>query len=214
MYLSSPAWLAFLLLGLIRQLPFRMDLGVTLFILMLAMGLAPKLATLADVLARSELRRAYGGATRIVASVFLEFFVTMLIAPISAVAVTLFLLGLPFGQQVGWGSQQRDAEGVTFLMAARALWPQTILGVVLAVSVWQIAPGVAWYWAPLVLGLIGAIPLAMATAHPPVGRALAATGLCRVPEETRLPAGSERAGLFMPFASAPMSATPAVAASK
>jgi membrane glycosyltransferase len=214
MYLGSPAWLAFMLLGLIRQLPFRMDLGVTLFILMLAMGLAPKLATLADVLARSELRRAYGGTMRIVASAFLEFFVTMLIAPISAVAVTLFILGLPFGRRVGWSSQQRDAEGVPFLIAARALWPQTILGIFLAAWIWHVAPGAIWYWVPLVLGLSGAIPLAMATAHPPIGRALATTGLCRVPEETRLPAGSERAGLFTPFAPTAMSATTAVAASK
>ena len=40
---------------------------------MLAMSLAPKLATLADVLARRDLRRAYGGTARIVTSAFLEF---------------------------------------------------------------------------------------------------------------------------------------------
>ena len=115
MYLSAPAWLAFMLLGLVRQLPFRLDLGLILFILTLAMSLAPKLATLADVLARSELRRAYGGTARIVTSVVLEFLFSMLIAPVSAVAVTLFMLGLPFGWRVGWSAQQRDAEGVPFL---------------------------------------------------------------------------------------------------
>lgn len=209
MYLSSPAWLAFMVLGLIRELPFRVDLGVTLFIVTIAMGLAPKLATLADVLARRELRRAYGGTARIVISVVLEFFVAMLIAPVSAVAVTLFILGLPFGRQIGWSSQQRDAEGLPFLMAARRLWAQTICGFVFAAWFWHVAPGAIWYWTPLVLGLAGAIPLAMLTAHPCAGRALAAAGLCRVPEETQQPAGSERAGLFTPFAPASTAAAAA-----
>ena len=202
MYLSAPAWLAFMVLGLVRELPFRLDLGITLFIVTLAMALAPKLATLADVLARSDLRRAYGGTARIVVSVVLEFLLSMLIAPVSVVAVTLFMLGLPFGRRVGWSTQQRDAEGVPFSMAVRGLWPQTLLGIILAAWSWHLAPGAIWYWAPLILGLAGSIPLALATAHPRVGRALGAAGLCRIPEETRLPARSEHARLFTPFASA------------
>ena len=181
MYLSAPAWLAFMLLGVLREAPFRMDLGVTIFVVTLAMALAPKLATLADVLARSRLRRAYGGTLRIVTSVVLEFLVSMLIAPVSAVAVTLFILGLPFGRRVSWNAQQRDAEALSFRSAVRRLWPQTMLGCILAAWLWQVAPGAVWYWLPLVLGLAGSIPLAVMTAHPLAGRALAAAGLCRVP---------------------------------
>ena len=87
-----------------------------------------------------------------------------------------------------------------FLTAARRLWPQTLLGVIFAVWLWRVAPGALWYGAPMILGLTGSIPLAMVTAHPWVGRALAAAGLCRIPEETRLHAEPERAGLFTPFA--------------
>jgi membrane glycosyltransferase len=200
MYLSAPAWLAFMLLGLIRQLPFRADLGITLFIVTLAMGLAPKLATLADVLLRAESRRAYGGVMRIVIGVVLEFLLTLLIAPVSAVAVTVFLLGLPFGRQVGWTSQQRDAEGVPLAMAAHRLWPQTLLGFVFALWFWRVAPGAVWFWAPFVLGLVGAIPIAMLSAHPPLGRLLGAAGLCRVPEESGRLEGAADTGLFAPFA--------------
>jgi len=210
MYLGAPAWIAFMVLGLTRELPFRLDLGIIIFVLMVAMGLAPKLATLVDVLARSELRRAYGGTARIVASVVLELLLSMLIAPFSAVAVTLFILGLPFGRRVGWSAHQRDAEGVPFSIAARRLWPQTMLGVTLAAWFWHVAPSAVWYWAPLILGLVGSIPLAMVTAHPLVGRALGATGLCRVPEEARLPAGSQCAVLFTPFPSASAASTSAV----
>ena len=207
MYISSPALVAFLLLGLIRQIPFRMDLGVSLFIVTFTMILAPKIATLADVLSRSDLRRAYGGVARVVASVFLEFVFSMLIAPVSAVAVTLFMLGLPFGRRVGWTAQQRDAAGVPFLKAARRLLPQTILGILLVAWLWKVAPGAIWYWAPMSLGLAGAIPLAMVTAHPLVGRALAAVGICRIPEEARPRTRAERARLFTPFASVSPGAT-------
>ena len=202
MYLSSPAWLAFMLLGLTRQMPFRIDLGIILFIVMLGMSLAPKMATLADVLARRDLRRAYGGTARVALGVFLEFIFSMLIAPVSAVAVTLFVLGLPFGRRVGWTSQQRDAEGVTLVAAARRLWPQTLFGILLMAGVWKLAPDVIWYWAPIFIGLAGAIPIAMMTAHPRVGRVLAASGICRNPEESQLAAQRSPAGLFTPYAPA------------
>ena len=199
MYLSSPAWLAFLLLGLIRQIPVRFDLGLTLFALTMAMCFAPKFATLAHVLARRHLRRSYGGTMRVVVSAFLEIVFSTLIAPISAVAVTVFLLGLPFGRQIGWTAQQRDPEGVPFRMAARKLWPQTVLGILLVVWFWKAAPAAIWYWTPLFAGLIGAIPVAMLTAHPRFGRALVAAGICRIPEEAWPPAGPEHPRLFNPY---------------
>jgi len=202
MYLGAPAWLGFMVLGLIRGPHFHFELGVILFFLMLAMCLAPKLATLADVLARRSLRNAYGGTARIVIGAFLELVFSVLIAPVSAVAVTLFVLGLPFGRRVGWTSQQRDAEGVTLLGAARKLWPQTLFGIFLMAWFWKAAPNAVWYWVPLFAGLAGSIPFAMVTAHPLIGRALAAAGICRIPEEARSPAWPAPAHLFAPGAAA------------
>jgi membrane glycosyltransferase len=183
MYLGAPAWLGFLVLGLTRDAPFRADLGITVFLLTVAMSLAPKAATLVDVLARRQSRRAYGGTPRILASAVLEFVLSVLIAPVCAVAVTFFLLLLPFGRRMSWDAQQRDAEGLPLRVAARRLWLQTVLGLVLAALCWDVAPGVVWFWAPLIAGLAGAIPLAMLTAHPKAGRALVVAGVCRVPGE-------------------------------
>jgi membrane glycosyltransferase len=158
---------------------------------------------------RADARRAYGGTTRFVVSAILELLVSMLVSPIIAVAVTLFLLGLPFGLRVGWTAQQRDVERVTFMMAAQRLWPQTIVGVTFALALWQVWPGAIWYGLPILVGLIGSIPLAMFTAHPRVGRALCSAGLFRVPEESRLSTGSHRAGRFAPFALASAASTAA-----
>ena len=188
MYVGAPAWMGFTVLGLCRQAAFRLDLGLALFAVTLAMGLAPKLATLADVLLRAPLRRAYGGGLRVMASALLEIVFSMLIAPVSAVAVTIFIIGLFFRRRVGWTSQQRDAQALEPAVAVRALWPQTLVGIGLGVWLWRVAPGAVWYWTPLIAGLAGSIPIALVSAHPRLGRALARAGLCRIPEEA-LPAG-------------------------
>ena len=184
MYLGAPGWLGFMVLGLIRQGPIRADLGATLLALSLFMSFAPKFATLADVLARPALRRAFGGGPRVAAGALLEMLFSMLIAPICALSVTLFLFGLPFGRQVGWTAQHRDAGGLPFGPTVRRLWPHTVAGVGFGVWIWAVAPGALWIAAPFLLGLAGAVPLALASAEPWAGRRLRALGLCLIPEET------------------------------
>jgi len=202
MYVGTPAWLAFMLVGLIRQGPFRADIGAIVLALTLLMSFAPKLATLVDVLARPRLRAAFGGAPRIVAGALLETVFTLLIVPVCAVSVTLFVIGLPFGRQVGWAAQLRDADGIPFRVALRRLWPHTLVGIAFSAWLAQVAPGALWLGigTPFALGLVASIPIAMFTAHPAVGRALGRIGLCRIPEEVRPPAHAGSAALFRPFA--------------
>ncbi len=183
MYLGSLAWLSLIVLGLLRQEPIRTDAGLVLFGIIMIMSFAPKIATLADVLLRPGLRAAYGGGLRIAGSALLEIMLTMLVAPISAVAVSLFILGLPFGRRVGWTSQQREAHGLPLSDAVRCLWPQTLLGLGLAVGTWY-APAVSiWFALPVIAGLLLGVPLAMLSASPRLGRKMAQSGLCRTPEE-------------------------------
>ncbi|RZI92991.1 MAG: glucans biosynthesis glucosyltransferase MdoH, partial [Variovorax sp.] len=205
MYLGAPAWLAFMGLGMWRQHGFRPDLGLILLLTVLGMSLAPKLATLTDVLLRAPLRRAYGGAARIVAGAALEFVFWMLVAPVVALAVTVFMLGLPFGRRVGWVAQQRIVQGIDWRVALKALWPQTAVGLLLAAVVAWRTPGLLWLWTPVLAGLVGSIPLAWLSAHPAAGRWLVHWGICRIPEET--PAKAAGSGARMhPHARA--SATP------
>ncbi|MEJ8853527.1 glucans biosynthesis glucosyltransferase MdoH [Variovorax robiniae] len=195
MYLGAPAWLAFMMLGMWREQPFRADFGLVLFIAVMGMNLAPKLATIVDVLLRAPLRRAYGGAPRIVCGALLEFGFWVLTGPVVAVAVTLFLLGLPFGRRVGWAAQQRDVQRIDWRVALRGLWPQTALGLVLAGLVWWRTPGAIWLWSPVLAGLIGSIPFACWSAHHAVGRWLVRWGMCRIPEEAPVATGLAPHGL-------------------
>jgi len=203
MYIGSLAWIGLMFAGLVRQLPMRPDTGLMLFAAIIAMTFAPKLATLFNVLARRRLRTAFGGTARVLVSAFVEIVLTMLLAPVSAVAISIFLLGLPFGRRVGWTSQQRDAERVPLSVAVRCLWPQALVGFALAGATFSIAPGAFWFGLPIYLGLLLAVPLAMVSASPALGRAMARAGLCRTPDETwpaTAAAVGPSAGLFAPGA--------------
>ncbi len=200
MYVGAPAWLALIALGLLRQAPVDMALFKLMFGTTMAMCFAPKLATLGDVLLRPALRREYGGTVRVLLSAAMETGFSMLMAPISAVSVTLFMLGLPFGRETGWTSQQRDAEGIAWSSAAARLWLHTLLGVALGLAFWQQFAATAWLWAPFVAGLCLSIPLAVFSADPRLGRFLAGKGLCRIPEEARVPDDHAEYALFSPEA--------------
>jgi membrane glycosyltransferase len=185
MYLSPAGWIGFLLMGTIRSAPVREEVALALFAMAMAMTFAPKLATLADVLMRPRLRTAFGGGVHVLAAAAVETLFWMLIAPVCAVAVTLFLLKVACGRQIGWNGQQRDAAGLPFRHAAARLWPQTLLGIAGVAYLSIQSPGLFWALGlPIYAGLAASIPIAILTAHPPFGRALMAAGICRVPEES------------------------------
>jgi len=203
MYLSPLGWMTFMLLGVFRGQPIREDTGYTLFAITLVMTFAPKLATLADVLVRRQLRRAYGGPVRVLLGAVLETLFWTLLAPVCAVAVTIFLIGLPFGLRTSWTSQERDAIGLPLAQAARKFWPQTFLGIALLAWLIAAAPGTFWWLAlPVYLGLALAIPVATLTAHPAFGRGLTRFGICRIPEEAQTELDIRLPRPFAPLAAA------------
>jgi membrane glycosyltransferase len=185
MYLSPAGWIGFLLLGTFRSAPVREGVGLALFAAVMAMTFAPKLATLADVLARPRLRAAFGGSAQVLAGAAIETLFWMMVAPVCAVAVALFLLSVACGRQTGWTGQQRDAARLTFRHAAAKLWPQTLLGIAGFVCLLIQSPGLFWTLSsPIYISLGASIPIAMLTAHPALGRMLLAAGICRMPEES------------------------------
>jgi membrane glycosyltransferase len=199
MYLSAPAWLGFMLFGLIRQGPFRPELGAIMLTVSLVMSFAPKFATLFAVLGRRHLREQFGGLPRILAGALVELVFSMLIVPICAVSVTVFVLGLPFGRQVGWTTQLRDAEGLPWRIAFKGLWFHTLVGIGFFLWLAAVAPGALWIAAPFYVGLMSAIPMAVLTAHPGFGRWFGRLGVCAIPEEL-FPPDRNAGTLFAPFA--------------
>lgn len=216
MYLAAPAWMAMTLATTVKAATgdFRVEdlgLGLALFVAMLTMSLAPRLAGFADVaLSRGSLAR-YGGAGRFFLSAAAELLFSMLLAPAMALNVTIFMGGLLFGRSIAWSGQNRAARSLPWRAAWRGLWPQTLLGAVLAATLAATTPGALIWGAPLLLGLLLAVPCAVLTAEPALGRWLSRRGLFAGPEDFHPPAILGRAGLA-PAAEPPSPAEPAAEA--
>lgn len=190
MYLGAVAWIAFMLLAALkvfdveaRDEPFPAMLGLALFLTTFIMSLTPKLASLLDVMLRPDERRRYGGAAALMRGAVLEFVFGVLLGPVVAFRIALFMIGLVFGRTVTWDAQARDAERLSWRTALAGLWPQFLFGLLLAALLGAFAPGALPWAAPALIGLLAAVPFAVLTAEPSVGRWLARHGLCATPEE-------------------------------
>jgi membrane glycosyltransferase len=203
MFLGSPAWMGLLVLGTaslaLTGSPdafMRADAGIAVFVLVLVMWFAPKIATIIDVLARPTLRQSFGGGLRFLAGVVAETIFTLMLLPIMWFGHTMFLIKLLTGRKVGWTAQARDDHQVPWAIAARALWPQTVLGWAVLLLLAATVPTAIPYALFLAGGLALSIPLAILTTMPAAGPTMVRTGLCQLPEETAPP--PELAALALP----------------
>ncbi len=194
MYLGSPAWMAMTAMGTIllalsntpaaQYVPVEAGPGTVLFVIMMMMTFAPKIATIIDVLLTRSARRSYGGAFRFAFNIAAETLFMLLLAPLIALTHTIFLTRLlVFRRGVSWGGQMRQSHAVPWRLALTQLWPQTVAGCTVLGVVATKAPNEFWFALMGTAGLILAIPFAVATASPLVGRLFAQIGICRLPEE-------------------------------
>jgi membrane glycosyltransferase len=162
------------------------DHGLALWLLAayILMFLAPKAATLFDVLSRRELREGFGGTRRVLQSMALETGFSFLLTPIMAFGHTICLAGLALGRSVGWRAQNRDDHAVPFRFALRALWLHQLAGLLAFAWMAYFWPAALPWMVLLMGGLLVAIPFAMITALPDLGRRLAEKRFVALPEET------------------------------
>jgi membrane glycosyltransferase len=195
MFVGSPAWIGLLLFGTLALAAagspaafIRPDAGMALFVITLIMWFAPKIATVLDVVSRPQLRNAFGGAARFIASTITETIFFLMLSPIMWVGHTIFLAGLLLGRRLTWGGQARDDHSVPWSDAAKQLWPHTLIGwfsiLVLAFTV----PAAIPYALFIAGGPALSIPLAVVSSWPGVGRLLMRAGIGALPEENAPPA--------------------------
>jgi membrane glycosyltransferase len=192
MFVSSPFWVLLMASGAARavfdtsgQPLFDPVAGMTLLGLILAMVFTPKMASVADLLLDAERRRAFGGGLRVVAGALGEALFSTLIAPVVAIAHSLFIGGLLLGRRLAWGVQRRAAHAVAWRAALRRLWPQTLLGGLAASALIGDGSLTVALISPFFLGASIAVPLAVLSAAPALGRWVTRAGLWRIPEERR-----------------------------
>jgi len=207
-YVSSPMWLALLLVSSLVSaiettktpqyfLPGRHTLpqwpqiraGETavLLALTLAVLLLPKILGAVLTLRDRQLRRQFGGAARLCASLLVEQFFSVLLAPCMMLFHSTFVAQTLLGKAVSWNAQTRTDRGVTLREAFRRQKWHLALGLAWGAIMLQVAPRFFWWLTPVLVGLICGVCLTAWTSRTSAGRRARRWGLFLVPEETAPP---------------------------
>ncbi|WP_198508691.1 glucans biosynthesis glucosyltransferase MdoH [Polynucleobacter brandtiae] len=194
MFLGSPAWIA---LMVICTVAISISTSPSTFInagpmtsllsIALVMWYLPKIAGALDVLLRKQERQRFGGGYRFSLSLILEVLFALLMTPITWLNHSLFMVGLILGKKQGWMAQSRDDHSIHLLEAIRQFWPHTLLGVTLSVMLYKTYPQALAYGLLFFSGLILAIPLAVLSSQPWLGRFMLRRHLLSLPEEIMPP---------------------------
>jgi membrane glycosyltransferase len=195
MFIGLPAWTLMIALLPVKAWEDRLiadyptGLAIGLYLVFLTMYLSPKLAGMADILLSREHSARYGGRLIFAAGALVEIVFSFLQGAVSSFRTTLFMIGLPFGKaSIGWNGQARDAHALSLGTAFTGLWPHLLFGVVICGALWAISPRVLLWSLPLTAGYLLAIPFAVVTSWPSLGKGLQRIGLCAIPEDVAEPA--------------------------
>jgi len=207
-YVAAPLWLAFLLIGILIALQARyirpeyFPSGFTLFpqwpaqdpvraawvfggtMLMLIL---PKLMGYLAFLRHRESRNMMGGAIRGLLSVFIETFVSALIAPLMMLKQSRAVVEILIGKDSGWGQQRREARRNSLRELARTFGAQTVLGALLALGAYLISGSLVIWMSAVIAGLLLAIPTAALTSSRRLASVFRSGGLLLTAEEKSVP---------------------------
>ncbi len=195
MFIGLPSWTLMIALLPIKVwqdqgLPFYPSgLAAFLYVLFFTMYLTPKLAGAADILMTRGGTARWGGTPKFLASAAVELVFSFLQGAVSTFRTTIFMIGLAFGKaRIGWNGQSRDAQSLSVATAFEGLWPHLLFGAYVLGALWLLSPTVLAWSLPLTAGYVLAVPFAVITAAPALGRFLQRTGLCAIPEDIDPPA--------------------------
>jgi membrane glycosyltransferase len=207
-YLSSPLWLAFLMLSTVLFAthshvvptyftePYQLfpnwptanfKLMLTLFGLTAVLLFAPKVISLVAIIAKGEAKR-YGGAAKLLLSALLESMHSVLLAPVRMLFHTQFVLAALAGIKLAWKSPPRHDDATSWGEALRRHALGTVLALTWIGVIIVSATAFQWWLSPVLAGLLLAIPLSAWTSRAAPGRWLAARGIFVIPEELMQPA--------------------------
>lgn len=199
-YVASPLWFALLMVSCVvawrahgaphpelaaRALPWSFTTqAMTLLALTLVLLFAPKVITLLDLRRRPDEAAGYGGWGSLIASVVAETITFTFIAPILMLFHTKFVILTLCRRTISWGSQRRGRAGASaWHEAVAAHGGQMAFGAALAFVVWRISPSLAAWMAPLLAGMLLAIPISYLTGSVAFGQKIRRWGLFATPEE-------------------------------
>lgn len=217
-YLSSPLWLALIVVGImlalqaqyIRPEYFGTDFSlfpawprqdapraVRLFILTMSVLFVPKLLGSLLFLLSSRLRRGAGGLLRLPFSIVTEVLLSAAVAPIMMCIHCGAVASILLGRDSGWSPQRRQDGRLPWgQLFYRHRW-HTLTGILLALVAWSNSLALLAWLSPAIFGLLLSVPLSALTGSLSIGSWVRRLGLLRTPEETDQPAVVARRDLLV-----------------
>lgn len=197
MYLAYPAWIGFLALGTVQAMKSG-ELGLlgygltggnpaawSLAALVIITMALPKLLCLADVLASSERRAAFGGTASLLKSAALEQLAWVLLWPVMAVYASGAVLTTLMGRVVRWDAQVREDRLVPWKEALRLQTDAVIVGLALTALLVYAGNAVLALWmAPIALALLTSPLQSVLTSRSDLGERSKARGLFLTADDT------------------------------
>ncbi len=202
-YASAPLWLGFLLLGIAVALQAKFlrpeyfprthtlfpqwpvvdpERALHMLVATLLVLLAPKLLAVAALLLRGR-SGSFGGARRLLTGVALEIVLSALLSPITMVTQARQFIQVLRGADSGWQAQRRDSGGTAWREAWRFARLHVALGLLLLILALAVAPLLAAWMAPVLVGLITAAPLLVLSSSIRAGAWLRRHGMLSTPVE-------------------------------
>ena len=154
------------------------------FAVTMGMLLLPKLMGLVATLRDPATRRACGGTLRLFAGVVVEMVLTTLMAPVTMVVQSRGVAEVLAGKDSGWETQRRDDGSVPLASLVRSYAGLSLFGALAGAVAWHVSPALALWMSPVILGMVLAVPVNLATGSVAVGDALRRLRLLATPDET------------------------------
>lgn len=147
----------------------------------------PKVLSVVLVLTKFRSVRAFGGATKLAASVMLELLVSSLFAPIRMLFHAKFVVTNLMGRTVSWRSQERGDNETGWAEALRQHGVSTLVASAWGATVYWLSPDYFWWLTPIVAALLLSVPLSAWASRVRLGDGARRLGLFLIPEETQPP---------------------------
>jgi len=159
----------------------------TVLVVTLAFLFLPKLLALILLARDTTLSHRYGGLFKASLSVLLESVFSVLLAPVLMLFQAKFVVLIMARRAIGWPAQKRDDHHTGLPEACSAHTGQTVLGIAIGIWSYYFIPDFFWWFVPVLLGMVLAIPLSIISSSIVWGQTARRWGLFVTPEETEPP---------------------------
>ena len=212
-YFTAPMWAMLMLIGiaiplqgdsinLAAEIPFsparywhaQGQSGV-IWVFAFTMGvlLAPKFLGYLALLLDPQERRGCGGGVRAFASILLETVLAALMAPVVMYLQSRGVAEVLAGKDSGWDAQQRDDGKISWIALIKGYGGLSLFGLAAGIVAYVVSPSLAAWMAPVVIGMVLAVPVVALTSLRSAGEALQRMGIFSIPEERSPPTVMVRA---------------------